>query len=65
MDNLMEFKDKLGDSEKEYEVKFFIKRIENLKSSYFDKIDPYVRIRYGKKIQKTKAIDNEENPKFN
>lgn len=46
----MEFKDKLGDSEKEFVIKVFVKRIENLKSSLYDKIDPYVRIRYGKKI---------------
>jgi hypothetical protein len=50
MDNLMEFKDKFGDSEKEYTIKVFVKSIKNLKSSLFDKIDPYVRVRYGKKI---------------
>jgi Ca2+-dependent lipid-binding protein len=42
-----------------------IKNAKDLKSSWYDKIDPYVLVIYGGKEFKTNVKDNNENPEFN
>lgn len=42
-----------------------VKGAKNLKSGYLDTIDPYVKLVYNGKEERTKVLDDNENPNWN